>query len=269
MIVVEKVSKKFQLSRKQKREMRSRTNQNAIWAVSGVSFTCQPGRIFSLLGPNGAGKTTALRMIATMLIPTEGSISVCGYHTVNNSREVRRKIGFLTGNTGLYARLTPEELVKYYARLNRMDTTVFEKRKSELFDLLDIHDFANRRIGKLSSGMKQKVSIARTMIHDPEVVVFDEPTVGLDVITSRSIIQLIKNCKEQGKTVILSTHIMGEVSLLSDDLAIIHNGRLLYNNSFENFKLRLSASTVEDEFIRIIEETPGNTRTASGPNKED
>jgi sodium transport system ATP-binding protein len=256
MIALENVGKKFRLSGKQKRELGARGAENAIWAVSGVSFTCRPGRIFSLLGPNGAGKTTALRMIATMLRPTGGDIKVCGYDTVDNSREVRKRIGFLTGNTGLYARLTPEELVRYYARLNRRDHGTYEKRKTQLFDLLDIHGFAGQRIGKLSSGMKQKVSIARTMIHDPEVVIFDEPTVGLDVITSRSIIQLIRSCREQGKTVIFSTHIMGEVSLLSDDLAIIHRGRLLFNDSFQTFKKRLSASSVEDEFIRIIEGSP-------------
>ncbi len=254
MIVLDKVSKKFRLSKKQKREMGNGYKGNFIWSVSDVSFKCQPGRIFTLVGPNGAGKTTTLRMIATMLKPSSGKIRVAGYDTVKNPEHVRKNIGFLTGSTGLYARLTPKEFVKYYADLNGMDEAIFKKRRDDLFDILDINEFANRRIGKLSTGMKQKVSIARTMIHDPDVVIFDEPTVGLDVITSRSIIQLIKNSKEMGKTVIFSTHIMGEVSLISDDLAIIHKGKLLYNSTYENFIAHMKTGTIEDEFIKIIKE---------------
>jgi sodium transport system ATP-binding protein len=257
MIVVDNIGKKFKLSRKQKREQHAAAGQNFIWAVSEVSFSCQPGRVFTLLGPNGAGKTTTLRMISTMLKPSSGTIKVAGFDTLQNPEEVRRRIGFLTGTTGLYARLTPNELIKYYADLNNIDAGQFKKRRDALFELLGIHEFANRRIGKLSSGMKQKVSIARTMIHDPDVMVFDEPTVGLDVITSRSIIQLIRNCKEEGKTVIFSTHIMGEVSLLSDDMAIIHNGKLLYNGTFRAFLDRMKERTIEDEFIRLVSENGG------------
>lgn len=253
MIRVNSLGKKFRLSKKQKREKGIDRSQTAVWAVSDVSFTCEPGRIFTLLGPNGAGKTTTLRLIATMLTPTRGSVEVCGYDTRKNPLEVRKKIGFLTGNTGLYARLTPNELVKYYGDLNDMTRDAFQERKTRLFDVLDIHPFSDRRIGKLSSGMKQKVSIARTMIHDPEVVVFDEPTVGLDVITSRNIIRLIRDCRETGKTVIFSTHIMGEVSLLSDDLAIIHNGSLLFNGSYAAFTSGMKTRTIEDEFIRMVE----------------
>ena len=159
----------------------------------------------------------------------------------------------------MYQRLTPNEIVKYYADLHGLDNETFKKRKEKLFQLLGIDEFANRRIGKLSSGMKQKTSIARTMIHDPEVVIFDEPTVGLDVITARNIIELIRNCREEGKTVIFSTHIMGEVSLLSDDLAIIHKGKLLFNDTFENFLQQMKAKSIEDEFIRIAadEGAPG------------
>jgi len=252
MIVVDQVSKQFKLTGKQKREMG--VSQNSHDAVSNVSFTCKPGRIFTLLGPNGAGKTTTLRMISTMLKPTSGSIRIAGFDTVEESQKVRGKIGFLTGATALYARLTPDEIIKYYAGLYGMDDAVFKERKEKLFDLLDINDFAGRRIGKLSAGMKQKVSIARTMIHDPEVVVFDEPTVGLDVITSRNIIKLIRSCREDGKTVIFSTHIMGEVSLLSDDLAIIHRGKLLYNDTYENFLAQKKTRSIEDEFIRLLGE---------------
>lgn len=250
MIVVDQLSKRFKLTRKQKRE--SKDTGDTVMAVSNVSFTCKPGRVFTLLGPNGAGKTTTLRMLATMLKPTSGTAKVAGFDTVKEPQKVRGKIGFLTGSTALYERLTPNEIIKYYADLHEMDRGEFEKRKQMLFDLLGIHEFAKRRIGKLSSGMKQKVSIARTMIHDPEVVIFDEPTVGLDVITARNIIQLIRDCKKDGKTVIFSTHIMGEVSLLSDDMAIIYNGKLLFNDTFDAFLAQKKARSIEDEFIRIV-----------------
>ncbi|UCH95906.1 MAG: ATP-binding cassette domain-containing protein [Candidatus Aminicenantes bacterium] len=252
MIVVEHLNKRFKLSREQKKELENKDAANTIMAVSDVSFTCQPGRVFTLLGPNGAGKTTTLRILATMLKPTSGTARIAGFDTVKEPEKVRGKIGFLTGSTALYQRLTPNEIVKYYADLHGMDKEKFTKRKKELFKLLGIDEFANRRIGKLSSGMKQKTSIARTMIHDPEVVIFDEPTVGLDVITARNIIELIRNCREEGKTVIFSTHIMGEVSLLSDDLAIIHKGKLLFNDTFEKFFQQMKSKTIEDEFIRIV-----------------
>jgi len=254
MIVVENLSKSFRLSKEHKKEKATLARGNRVEAVSDVSFTCKPGRIFSLLGPNGAGKTTILRMIATMLRPSAGHISVAGYDTTKEAGQVRRHIGFLTGATGLYERLTPAEMIDYFGRLNGMEPALLEKRKGDLFHLLGIDEFAGRRIGKLSSGMKQKVSIARTMIHDPQVVVFDEPTVGLDVITAKSIHQLIRQCRTDGKTVIFSTHIMGEVSLLSDDLAILHRSRLLYNDTYENFIKGMKAKSLEDEFIRRVEE---------------
>ena len=251
MIVVDGIAKKFKLSKKQKRELGIKRKH--LWAVSDVSFICRPGRVFTLLGPNGAGKTTILRMIATMLKPSQGAIEVAGFDTRKQPRQARKKIGFLTGSTGLYARLTPGELVRYYADLHGMDRQTFTERKARLFSLLGIDSFADRRIGKLSSGMKQKVSIARTMIHNPDVVVFDEPTVGLDVIAARSIIGLIRSCREEGKTVIFSTHIMSEVSLLSDDLAIIHNGRLLYNDSYQKFQKHMGSASIEDAFIRLVD----------------
>jgi sodium transport system ATP-binding protein len=192
-------------------------------------------------------------MIATLIKPTAGSISVGGFDAVKDPQEVRRRLGFLTGTTKLYDRLTPNELVKYYADLHQMDRAVFERRRDELFELLDMKGFARQRIGKLSGGMRQKVSIVRTMIHDPDIIVFDEPTVGLDVITSKNIIELIRNCRNQGKTVIFSTHIMGEVNLLSDDLAIIHKGRLAFNGTKDEFVGQMQSGSLEEEFIRQVE----------------
>lgn len=254
MIVINDLWKTFKLDHQHRKDRITGSNSSAVNAVAGISFTCKPGRVFTLLGPNGAGKTTTLRMIATLLKPTSGSISVAGLDVVAQARDVRRTIGFLTGTTRLYERLTAEETVKYYADLHGMETGRYTERKEKLFSLLGIDEFAGRRIGKLSSGMRQKVSIARTMIHDPEIVVFDEPTVGLDVITARHIIDLIKTCREEGKTVLFSTHIMGEVSLLSDDLAIIHNGKLCYNGPYEEFRKNMRTQSLEEEFIRIVGE---------------
>ncbi len=254
MITVNNLWKTFKLDRQQRKERQNGGRNHVVHAVAGVSFECRPGRVFTLLGPNGAGKTTALRMIATLLKPTSGSITIGGIDALRQPNEVRKKIGFLTGTTKLYERLTPDEVVKYYADLHGMDRTNFRRRKEELFDLLGIHEFARRRIGKLSTGMRQKVSIARTIIHDPEIVVFDEPTVGLDVITARHVIDLIRSSKQSGKTVIFSTHIMGEVSLLSDDLAIIHNGKLCFNGAYDDFRNSMKSESLEEEFIRLVEE---------------
>ena len=253
MIVVEQLWKTFKSDRRHEKKSEARSGRTSVDAVAGISFTCKPGRVFTLIGPNGAGKTTALRMIATLLKPTSGVIRVGGIDALS-IREVRRKIGFLTGSTKLYDRLTAEEIVKYYADLHGMEQEHFRRRKNELFSFLGIDDFANRRIGRLSTGMRQKVSIARTMIHDPEILVFDEPTVGLDVITARHILDLIRSCKEAGKTVLFSTHIMGEVSLLSDDLAIMHNGKLCYTGTYDEFRRGMRTQTVEEEFIRLVEE---------------
>lgn len=250
MIKVNSLSKEFDLSRQQRKELN--TNDKKAIAVSNISFECQPGKVFSLLGPNGAGKTTTLRMISTIFKPSSGSIEIAGIDAIKYPEEARKKIGFLTGSTGLYARLTPNELVDYFGALYNVDKLTLKNRKEKLFNLLDVEPFANKRIGKLSTGMKQKVSICRTMIHDPEVVVFDEPTSGLDVITAENIITLIRNCKKEGKTVLFSSHIMSEVDLLCDDLAIIHQGNLLYNGTLTDFKTNMQTENLTSEFIRIV-----------------
>ncbi len=254
MIEVKDISKTFSLSKQQRKELGKENSGSTVQAVRNVSFNCEPGRVFTLLGPNGAGKTTTLRMIATILKPSTGSIVVNGFDTVAQGEQVRRSLGFLTGSTGLYDRLTPNETIDYFGRLNGMDEKTIQERKKYLFDLLGINSFADRRVGKFSTGMKQKVSIARTMIHDPQVVVFDEPTSGLDVIAAKSIIELIRQCKRDNKTVIFSTHIMSEVNMLADDLAIIHKGDLIYNGLFETFRNNMREQTLEDEFIRIAVE---------------
>ena len=256
MIKVENLTKEFNLNKQQQKELNT-TDKKAI-AVENISFECKPGRVFSLLGPNGAGKTTTLRMLSTIYQPTSGSIEIGGIDAIKEPQKAKSKIGFLTGSTGLYARLTPNEIIAYFGKLYNVPQNELEERKEKLYNLLEMNDFQNKRIGKLSTGMKQKVSICRTMIHDPEIIVFDEPTSGLDVITAENIIKLISDCKAQGKTVIFSSHIMSEVDLLCDDLAIIHKGKLLYNNTMENFRNEMQAPTLTAEFIRIIKDNNAN-----------
>lgn len=250
MIHVENLRKEFELSKQQKKELN--TKDNIAIAVDGISFECKPGKIFSLLGPNGAGKTTTMRMLSTLYKPTSGSIQISGIDAVKNPQEARKKIGFLTGSTALYARLTPNEIIDYFASLYEVKKSDLESRKKYLYDLLNMNDFQNKRFGKLSTGMKQKVSICRTMIHNPDVVIFDEPTSGLDVITAANIIQLIKDCKKEGKTVIFSSHIMSEVDLLCDDLAIIHHGKIVHQSSMTDFRTNMESSNLTEEFIRIV-----------------
>ena len=251
MISVQNLNKTFTLTKQQRKELN--TDQKTATAVQDLSFSCQPGRVFSLLGPNGAGKTTTLRMIATLISPTSGQIHINGIDALSQPQEARKHIGFLTGSTGLYARLTPIEVIDYYADLYGVEKAAREQRKEELFSLLHMKDFLHKRIGKLSTGMKQKVSICRTMIHDPSVIIFDEPTSGLDVITAENIIKLIRSCKDQGKTVIFSSHIMSEVDLLCDDLAIIHQGSLKYNGTMADFRANMQTANLTEEFIRIVQ----------------
>lgn len=250
MIEVKNLSKEFQLNSKQRKELK--TKEKVFSALNDISFECKPGKIFSLLGPNGAGKTTTLRILSTIFKPTRGKVSICGIDVQKDPSEVRKKIGFLTGSTGLYGRLTPNELLWYFANLYGVSKKDFNKRKSYLVELLDMGEFMDKRVSKLSTGMKQKVSISRTIIHDPEVVIFDEPTSGLDVITAENIIKLIRDCKEQGKTVIFSSHIMSEVDLLCDDLAIIHKGKIISSSSMQDFRNSMQGNSLTSEFIRII-----------------
>ncbi len=223
-----------------------------VIAVSDVTFRCEAGRIFGLLGPNGAGKTTILRILATMLKPTSGTAVVGGCDVVGDPQGVRRQIGFLSGTTGVYGRLTAREMVAYFGRLYGLSEEEIRRRTDETFRLFGVEEFADRRCDKLSTGMKQKVSIARTIIHDPPIVFFDEPTTGLDVITSRTIVDFIRNCKVQGKCVVFSTHILSEAEKLCDTVAIIHQGRLFAEGTVAELKATGGADNLEDAFLRIV-----------------
>jgi sodium transport system ATP-binding protein len=223
-----------------------------IRAVDSISFEARPGEIFGLLGVNGAGKTTTLRMLATMLKPTAGGARVCGHSIAEAREEVRKRIGFMSTATSLYGRLTAREMVTYFGRLNGMNQDAIEKRSGELFNLFDMNEFADRRCDKLSSGMKQKVSIARTVLHDPEVMIFDEPTAGLDVLTSRTIVDFVKDCRVRGKCVLFSTHIMNEVEKLCDRVGVIHDGKLLACETIEQLRARTSSGSVEEAFVELV-----------------
>ena len=223
-------------------------------AVDNVTFQCEPGKIFGLLGANGAGKTTTLRMISTTLKPTSGNIEVDGCDVVKDAKQVRSKIGFLTGNTGLYDRLTAREVIRYFGNLNGMNNQEVDDRLEEISSWLKMADFLDVRCAKLSSGMSQKVNIARTIIHDPPVMVFDEPTVALDIIAARSIIEFIDFCKSQGKCIIFSTHIMREAERICDEVAIIHNGRIMAQGSVDSLKKIAEEAEFEDAFIKIVGE---------------
>jgi sodium transport system ATP-binding protein len=223
-----------------------------ICAVDGVSFRCQPGQIYGLLGANGAGKTTTLRMLATILEPTEGTALVCGYDVVDQPERVRASVGFLSTATALYPRLTARELVLYFGRLNGLDEAVLKRRVDSIFDRLDMNGFRDRRCDKLSTGMKQKTSIARTLVHDPPVMIFDEPTQGLDIMTARTITAFIRECRDLGKTVIFSTHIMSEVEKLCDVIGVIQNGKLLAEGTLAQLREQYQESDLEEIFVRVV-----------------
>lgn len=223
-----------------------------VRAVDGVSFTCQPGRIYGLLGVNGAGKTTILRMLATLLQPTRGSACVAGFSVADHPAQVRAKLGFLAASTALYGRLTARETIAYFGKLNGLSEEEIRRRTEHLATELHMHDFLDRRVDTFSTGMKQKTSIARTLIHDPDVIIFDEPTLGLDVLAARTIVGFVRDCRERGKTVIYSTHIMSEVEKLCDVIGVVHDGRLLAEGSHAELKDRTGRSDMEDVFVHII-----------------
>jgi sodium transport system ATP-binding protein len=253
LIKVSNVHKRFDSTGWLSRRILRQRGARSAYAVRDASFTCRPGRVFCLLGVNGAGKTTTLRMISTALSMTEGSIEVAGFPVRSAAKEVRRQLGFLTASTKLYHRLTADETIRYFADLHGIDSTTSTRRREDLYDLLGIHGYENQRVGKLSTGMRQKVSIARTLIHDPAVIVLDEATAGLDVLASRAIVELITRARASGKTVLFSTHRLGEVVGLADDLAVIHEGRILYAGTPDDFLSSAGANTIEAAFIATIE----------------
>lgn len=231
-------------------------------AVADLSFQVQPGEIFGLLGPNGAGKTTTLRILATMLEPTRGTIRVCGHDVRFNPAEVRRHIGFVSSNTAIYERMTASETVEFFGRLYGMPRKKLCDRKEKLFEQLQMESFQDVLGGKLSTGMKQKVSIARALVHDPPVLVFDEPTIGLDVFAARALLEIIGSLRESGKCVLFSTHIMREVEKLCDRVAILHEGRMLAEGTVKSLCDEAECDEFEDVFFNLIDQHDGTLQPA-------
>ena len=223
-----------------------------IKAVHDISFHCKKGQIFGLLGLNGAGKTTTLRILATILEPTSGEVLVNGYQVIKEAHKVRQSIGFLSGETGLYDRFTPRETIMFFGRINGLAEQEIQKRMSQIFQILDMNDFQDVRVDKLSTGMKQKLSIARAIIHNPPVLIFDEPTVGLDVITAKVVIDYIKEFRNNGKCIIFSTHQMHEAEKLCDEIAIIHQGKFLATGTLPDLKRNFQGENLEEIFFKLV-----------------
>lgn len=221
-------------------------------AVDGVSFEIGEKEIFGLLGPNGAGKTTIIRIIATVLAPTSGTAEVLDFDIVKNSEEVRKNIGVLTTDIGVYERFSGRENLRYFGELYGLAGEKLENRINELAELLDMKDFLDRRAGKYSTGMKQKLAIARSVIHDPKILIFDEPTSGLDVLASQSVRNFMIKSKEAGKCVIFSTHQMHDAEKLCDRVVIIHRGKVIANDRVEVLKTKNNAIDLEDVFMKLV-----------------
>jgi len=226
-----------------------------VVAANELSFECRPGTVFGLLGRNGAGKTTTLRMLATILVPTSGTAVVGGYDIISEPAKVRERIGFLSGDTKLYDRLTGKETLKYFGKLAGMRDRTLNARIDELGKQFDLADVLDLKVGKMSTGMKQKISVARVIIHNPSVLILDEPTLGLDVVNARATFDLIRRWKADGKSIIFSTHIMTEAERLCDDIGIIEKGKLLAQGSPSELLRAYGGRDLEDVFIKLVNVT--------------
>ncbi len=221
-------------------------------ALDDVSFNAVEGQIYGLLGPNGAGKTTALRILSTVLRPSGGTVTINGYDVVTQPALVRRQIGFVSANTAVYDRMTAWEMVEYFGRLHGMQPEPLRVRMEELFARLQMDDIRDLLGSKMSTGMKQKVSIARAIVHDPPVVIFDEATSGLDVLVARALLQSVAELREHGKCVVYSTHIMREAEKLCDRIAIIYRGSILAEGTLDELRTRHQEHDLEELFFQLI-----------------
>jgi sodium transport system ATP-binding protein len=223
-----------------------------VLAVDHISFEARPGEIFGLLGPNGAGKTTAMRILCTVLRPTEGRARVAGFDVQTEATQVRRNIGFLSANTAIYDRMSAWELVEYFARLYGLEGTLLKERMGYVFEILQMNSFRDVLGAKLSTGMRQKVSIARAIVHDPPVLIFDEPTAGLDVLVARAVMQSIEALRDTGKCVLFSTHIMREVEKLCDRVAVLSRGRIQACGTLAQLREYYRQDDLEELFFRLV-----------------
>ena len=249
MIQIQNLTKIYKLSKRQQKEQNVKAGTKI--AVNNVSMTIEKGKIHGILGTNGAGKTTMLRCMATLLKPTEGTITVNGADTVRDGEQVRRMIGFLTNEIKLDPQFRLRYLVHFFGQLHGMDEEAIERRKTELFDRFGITEFQDKLVEELSTGMKQKAAIALSPIHDPEVIIFDEPTSGLDIITARAVTDYLLELKKQGKTIVISTHIMSEAEKLCDRISIIMDGKKEMEGSLEEILQRTGERDLEDAFFAL------------------
>jgi sodium transport system ATP-binding protein len=243
MIVVEHLRKTF-------RDLR----RGEFVAVDDATFHCKAGRIFGFLGLNGAGKSTTMRILSTVLKPTSGRAVVAGCDVVSAAAQVRRNIGFLSNSTSLYDRMAAWEHVEYFGKLYGLPDDELYPRMESIFEWLQMSDFKDLLVSKMSTGMRQKVSIARAIIHDPPVLIFDEPTNGLDVLVSRAVLKNVMHLRDEGKCIIYSTHHMREVEKLCDDVAIIHHGRIMAQGTLEELRDRYSQHDVEEMFFQLVDQ---------------
>jgi len=245
MIQVVDIHKTFVVKDKKTRK------KKMIDAVKGVSFCVRPGEIYGLLGPNGAGKSTTLRMIAGLMEPQQGSISVFGNDTKTASEKVRKNLGFLSTDLGVYGRFSPRELLSIFGEFQGVESKVAERRGMYLLERLDLTDFADVKMESFSSGQKQKVSIARALLHDPKAILFDEPTTGLDVLTAKTVLDLLKIMKEEERAVIVSTHVLPMVEQMCDRVGIIFNGKLHGDAPPKEILSQFGVATLDEVFFRL------------------
>lgn len=260
MIEVENLCKSFtrvvkdENHKKKTKLKKIKTKKEEFLAVNNVSFTVEKGEIVGILGPNGAGKTTLLRMLGGILTPTSGDIKVAGVDYSVDKNAAKKEIGYLSGNTKLYNRLSPRELLRTFASLYEMPKDEIERSIEEISKVMNMESFIDNRIENLSTGQTQRTSIARCLVHSPKLYIFDEPTLGLDVISSKSIIDFMKSEKERGKTVLYSTHYMEEAETLCDKIIMIHQGQIIASGTSSKLKEESNTSNLRDLFIKLASE---------------
>jgi sodium transport system ATP-binding protein len=242
MIRVDKLAKSFQDKKR-----------GTVHALDHISFDVKPREIFGLLGPNGAGKTTCLRLLATILKPTAGTAEVGGADIVRSPELVRRQIGFLSGDMGSYARLTPCEVLAFFGKLNSLEGEKLRRRIDEMVEMFEFGEFAHTKIDKLSTGMKQKVAIARTVLHDPPILILDEPSSGLDVPTARLIENFMLRAKESGKCILFSTHVMEEAEYLCDRIGVVHQGKLKAMGTMDELRELTGKHRLREIFLDLLD----------------
>jgi sodium transport system ATP-binding protein len=227
-----------------------------IVAVAGASLTCNQGEIFGLLGPNGAGKTTTLRCLATVLTPTSGTATIAGHDLIQEPEAVRRSIGFLSASTGNYARLTPRETLRFFASLYGLTGAALDQRVEETLRLFDVIDYADRPNDRLSTGMKQRVGLARAVVHDPPVIILDEPTTGLDPIVTQTVEVAVQSLAQRGKCVLLSTHMLSQAEEICHKIGVIGHGRVLGEGTIPELCTRTRTTTLRQAFFALVQNEP-------------